>query len=67
MDSGFWYEAGSLVPPIGAGLLFWFAVRAIFRADRHEREAEKEAERILREERRDHSGGDDAAGNSAHS
>ncbi|UYG16659.1 hypothetical protein BRM3_13835 [Brachybacterium huguangmaarense] len=39
------YELGSLVPPICVGLLFWFAMRAILRADRHEREAEREAER----------------------
>lgn len=39
------YELGSLVPPIGVGLLFWFVMRAILRADRHEREAERAAER----------------------
>lgn len=44
MDSGFWFEAGALVPSIGVGLLFWFAIRAIMRADRHEREAERQAE-----------------------
>ncbi|MBK0332973.1 hypothetical protein I8D64_16345 [Brachybacterium sp. MASK1Z-5] len=48
MDSGFWYEAGSLLPPIGVGLLFWFTMRAILRADRREREAERQAERELR-------------------
>lgn len=48
MDSGFLYEAGSLLPPIGVGLLFWFAMRAILRADRREREAERQAERDLR-------------------
>ncbi|MFC7373669.1 hypothetical protein ACFQS2_14885 [Brachybacterium sp. GCM10030267] len=49
MDGGFWYEAGSLLPPIGAGLLFWFALRAIMRADRREREAERRAEQDYRE------------------
>ncbi|WP_422117258.1 hypothetical protein [Brachybacterium sp. UNK5269] len=49
MDSGFWFEAGALVPSIGVGLLFWFAVRAILRADRRERAAEREAEREYRE------------------
>ncbi len=48
MDSGFLYEAGSLLPPIGVGLLFWFTMRAILRADRREREAERQAERELR-------------------
>ncbi|MCL6421823.1 hypothetical protein Bequi_00235 [Brachybacterium sp. JHP9] len=48
MGSGFWYEAGSLVPSIGVGLLFWFAMRAILRADRREREAERLADRELR-------------------
>lgn len=49
MDSGFWYEAGSLLPSIGVGLLFWFVMRAVMRADRHEREVEREAEREYRE------------------
>ena len=44
MDSGFWFEAGSVLPSIGVGLLFWFVIRAIFRADRREREAERGAE-----------------------
>jgi hypothetical protein len=48
MHSGFLYEAGSLLPPIGVGLLFWFTMRAILRADRREREAERQAERDLR-------------------
>ncbi|PUB27836.1 hypothetical protein C8K30_104288 [Promicromonospora sp. AC04] len=28
-----------LTPSVGVGLLFWFAMRKIIRADRHEREA----------------------------
>ena len=43
MDSGFWFEAGALLPSIGVGLLFWFVIRAIMRADRGEREMEREA------------------------
>lgn len=39
------YELGSLVPPVLTGLLFWFVMRAILRADRREREAERAAER----------------------
>jgi hypothetical protein len=45
MDSGFWFEAGALLPSIGVGLLFWFAIRAVLRADRRERDAERDAER----------------------
>ncbi|HJG90633.1 MAG TPA: hypothetical protein K8V81_02795 [Brachybacterium massiliense] len=51
MDSGFWFEAGALLPSIGVGLLFWFVIRAIMRADRGEREMEREAERLYRERR----------------
>ena len=29
----------ALVPSVGVGLLFWFAMRAIVRADRRERDA----------------------------
>ena len=38
--------AGSLIPPIFIGLLFWFIMRAIIRADSKERQvyAEIEAE-----------------------
>ncbi|MGP9695156.1 hypothetical protein ACT3TZ_11125 [Brachybacterium sp. AOP25-B2-12] len=39
------YEFGSLLPSIGVGLLFWFAIRALLRADRREREADRQAER----------------------
>ena len=45
MDEGFLWEASALIPSIGAGLLFWFVMRAIMRADRGERKAEREAER----------------------
>jgi len=30
---------GALVPPVGVGLIFWFALRSIIRADRTERAA----------------------------
>lgn len=30
---------GALVPPVGVGLIFWFALRSIIRADRSERAA----------------------------
>ena len=49
MGEGFWFEAGSVLPSIGVGLLFWFAIRALLRADRREREAEREAEQEYRE------------------
>jgi hypothetical protein len=34
-----------LLPPIVVGLIFWFAMRAIFNADKSEREALAQAER----------------------
>ena len=49
MGEGFWFEAGALVPSIGVGLLFWFVIRALLRADRREREAERRAEQELLE------------------
>lgn len=49
MDSGFWFEAGALLPSIGVGLLFWFVISALLRADRREREAERQAEQELLE------------------
>lgn len=39
--------AVGLIPSIGVGLLFWFVMRAVLRADRREREA---LARIDREE-----------------
>lgn len=38
MDT-FWAGAAALVPSAGVGLLFWFAMRKIVRADRDERMA----------------------------
>lgn len=38
MDTTLAVLAG-LTPSVGVGLLFWFAMRKIFRADRHERDA----------------------------
>ena len=52
MDSGFWFEAGALLPSIGVGLLFWFVIRSLLRADRREREAERQAEQELLERKR---------------
>lgn len=49
MDSGFWFEAGALLPSIGVGLLFWFVISSLLRADRREREAERQAEQELLE------------------
>jgi hypothetical protein len=34
-----------LLPPVLVGLIFWFAIRAIFNADKSEREAFARAER----------------------
>ena len=33
-----WDVVGSLIPPVFIGLLFWFVMRAILRADSKERE-----------------------------
>jgi predicted permease len=38
MDT-FWAVIAGLVPSIGVGLLFWFVMRKIVRADRNERAA----------------------------
>ena len=38
MDT-FWAVVVGVVPSVGVGLVFWFAMRKIVRADRHEREA----------------------------
>lgn len=45
MGSGFWFEVGALVPSLGVGVLFWFAMKALLNADRREREALRDAER----------------------
>lgn len=45
------FELGALLPSIGLGLLFWFILRSILRADRLQREAEREAEREYLEKR----------------
>ncbi|WP_166432917.1 hypothetical protein [Nesterenkonia salmonea] len=39
MDN-FWTYFEVLAPSIGVGLVFWLAMRAIFRADRNERATE---------------------------
>ena len=39
MDT-FWAIVAGLLPSIGVGLVFWFAMRKIVRADRNERAAE---------------------------
>ena len=40
----FWDVVGSLVPPVFIGLLFWFIMRAILRADSKEREVYSQIE-----------------------
>lgn len=34
-----WTALGALLPSVGVGLIFWFVMRAIVRADRRERAA----------------------------
>ncbi len=41
----------ALIPSVGVGLLFWFAVRAMISADRRERAAVVELERMERMDR----------------
>ncbi|GAB3190204.1 hypothetical protein [Nesterenkonia suensis] len=43
----FWTYFEVLAPSIGVGLIFWLAIRAIFRADRKERAMEAEVRREL--------------------
>lgn len=52
MDT-FWASVAALVPSVGVGLLFWFAMRKIVRADRDERLAldRMDRERLLAAER----------------
>ena len=44
--AAFWDILGSVIPPVFIGLLFWFVMRSILRADSKEREvyAQIEAE-----------------------
>lgn len=37
MVDTFWAAIAALVPSVGVGVLFWFAMRKILRADRDER------------------------------
>jgi len=54
---------GALVPSVGVGLLFWFAMRYIVRADRNERAAlaRLDAEEEMRARAAGNSPGHDAA------
>ncbi|GAA3281367.1 hypothetical protein GCM10027060_14390 [Nesterenkonia halophila] len=45
-----WIYLSVLAPSVGVGLIFWLAMRAIFRADRGERAAEAEVRRESRDE-----------------
>jgi preprotein translocase subunit YajC len=40
----FWDIAGSIIPPVFIGLLFWFIMRSILRADSKEREVYSQIE-----------------------
>ena len=40
----FWDVVGSIIPPVFIGLLFWFIMRAILRADSKEREVYSQIE-----------------------
>lgn len=43
----FWTYFEVLAPSVGVGLLFWLAMRSIFRADRKERGAEAQVREEL--------------------
>lgn len=45
-----WIYLSVLAPSVGVGLIFWLAMRAIFRADRGERAAEAEIRRQVAEQ-----------------
>lgn len=52
MIENFWLNAAySVTPTILIGLVFWFVMRAILRADRGERDTYAEIEREEREKR----------------
>ena len=52
MPTDFWGNAiFSLVPTIALGLVFWFVIRAIIRADRNERKVYSEMESAERARR----------------
>jgi flagellar biosynthesis/type III secretory pathway M-ring protein FliF/YscJ len=52
MIENFWLNAAySLTPTILIGLVFWFVMRTILRADRGERDAYADIEREEREKR----------------
>ena len=52
MIENFWLNAAySVTPTILIGLVFWFVMRAILRADRGERDAHAEIEREERKKR----------------
>jgi len=44
--SGFWISVGALLPSLGVGLLFYFVMRSILRADRNERAQLAELDRL---------------------
>jgi hypothetical protein len=55
MDTTLAVLAG-LTPSVGVGLLFWFAMRKILRADRHEREALERMDREVMAEAAENTG-----------
>lgn len=52
MDT-FWAAIAALVPSVGVGVLFWFAMRKILRADRDERLAIQRMDAQIRDARED--------------
>ncbi|WP_191089872.1 hypothetical protein [Nesterenkonia ebinurensis] len=46
----FWTYFSVLAPSVGVGLVFWLAIRAIFRADRNERATEAQIRQELNDQ-----------------
>ncbi len=44
--TGFWTAVAAIIPSIGVGVLFYFAMRFIVRADRNERAQLAELDRV---------------------
>lgn len=49
----FWTYFSVLAPSIGVGLVFWLAIRAMFRADRNERATEAEVRQEMADRTQD--------------
>jgi hypothetical protein len=60
--SDFWPAVYALIPSVGVGILFFFAMRAIIRADRNERLAMAELDARAEQERSRSQASQDSSG-----